>query len=1049
MRAETKALDAINKVPQNRQIVQRKNQDLTDLGNQVKETLAKANQSTSRSVAETEIDSAQVSYTALQTEIQQMQSKRAQIPEEYDGFIEKMTQVVQSAQRAYNLTLADSAAALSQSLESRMGELGELQFSVYMPQEAESVQGSYNSFRELFGQESFEQALAVGRALSATLEVQIPAAHRERARQTVQKADDRLSQASNLGGLQFAPEQLKAGQQALVEARALLQNQEYDQAYNSAYQAIGSADVAMDEIKRSIESQIEIIQNKIVEAEETGASRFSPQDLADGRAKLAEAFNFLSDNDYQSARTLQQEAEAAVERAFQAAKKGRAQEKLDRVAMILKRAKNQGASHYVPDSFLAAQEKMSEAQSVFNRGEYVEVHPVADLAENLALKTIADLKELASDKIEASKKQLDNARFSKAEQYASGLFTQAKNALADAKSELAADEFLNSLKSSETSQENGLAAENQAYRLRTEENLAATSEERQLAKASGSKEHSASLFLASLEKEKSAEILMGKMQFKEALAAATEAHDGFFRARMSKIDRAAAAVQSAVKALAEQYAPEKIKNGQATLSDANLDMKSKSYSTSNQKADAAYALAVEAETITWDKRGSEKIQNWEADWAKATENFAASKAPEPYGESKKYGVEAKAEYTVKNYQLAYDRAVLALAALDRVNKILDEQSAQSLAMINQRITELQALTQDEVGRTLLSGLIQIAGKAREKQEEMNYKEVFSLEQTFLASADTTEQQIKANNIKTLKDAFLQELGSLEQKGITHFLPESTDKLKSTLNGINSTSTAKAEEYAETMDQLKEMQEQISQMPDQADLKIQSSIAEMQEQLTEARLAGAEDLIPEEFGESIKAYQLALNYPRGVGGNYNEFYELMKVAQEKSKDTFDSTQLQIEVQTYEQNIQDYIGEMNSLLESFSTVTDFSDRMLIASASARSVDVYGELQYELTATALRRRAQLLRDKAKQLDVPSPRKAVQSVVVDTFEELVLMAELFERFGQYDKYDKVLREQYLTKAYKRLDRVNELSSRVQRMLVDQEGKSAGIKLDLGGFFR
>jgi len=361
--------------------------------------------------------------------------------------------------------------------------------------------------------------------------------------------------------------------------------------------------------------------------------------------------------------------------------------------------------------------------------------------------------------------------------------------------------------------------------------------------------------------------------------------------------------------------------------------------------------------------------------------------------------------------------------------------------IGRRIANLQTLAVDEPGRKMIGQLIETAAQARTAQEQLNYQAIFALEKGFIASAQTTELQLKTHNLNTQRAALQAEIAGLRQKGITHFLTKETGDLEAALAAMNP--LALAEQYGDATAQLKTWGEELAQYPAKAEIRIQESIASMQKQLTESRQAGALDVIPEEYADAVEAYKLALSYPKGSGTNYNELYQLMSAAESKSQAAFDATNLGIQVRTYDENVKSYLTEMNSLLDSFSSVTDFSDRMLVASSTNRNVDVYKELQYDLTATALRARSIILRDKARQLDPPAPRKAVHDVAVSTFEEFVLMAGLFERFGEYEKYDKSLRDVYVQEAYRKLDNVKQLTATVQTMLLQPEGKKGGVSLD------
>ncbi len=319
------------------------------------------------------------------------------------------------------------------------------------------------------------------------------------------------------------------------------------------------------------------------------------------------------------------------------------------------------------------------------------------------------------------------AETARAEEYAAQFLAEARSDAAQAAVQLAGEEILKSLQLTQKSLESGKAAEDQSYSLRTDQKLTSTRQERALAQDSGAKEHSAAAFLEAYRQEENAVRFHENRQFKQALEAATLADDGFRAARLSKIANASEKVASAVEALAEQFDPQTIASAQGLLAEAKMAMENKAYSESNQKADQAAQIAAQAERTTWDKRAVAEIQKWDAAFALATQNYASDKAAEPYADSQKAGVEAKAEYAVKNYKPSYYQAVKAMEAIDRANRTLADESGKTMEEIGRRIANLQTLAVDEPGRKMIGQLIETAAQARTAQEQKNYQAIFALE----------------------------------------------------------------------------------------------------------------------------------------------------------------------------------------------------------------------------------------------------------------------------------------------------------------------------------
>jgi len=172
------------------------------------------------------------------------------------------------------------------------------------------------------------------------------------------------------------------------------------------------------------------------------------------------------------------------------------------------------------------------------------------------------------------------------------------------------------------------------------------------------------------------------------------------------------------------------------------------------------------------------------------------------------------------------------------------------------------------------------------------------------------------------------------------------------------------------------------------------------------------------------------------------YVLLADAKQKARAAFEQTNLAIDIRRYQDGLLVYLTEMNSLLDSFSSVTDYDSRFFVASASTRQVDVYRELQQDITASTLHRRSRLLLDKAQELRPPPTQETIHNLALTNFEVLVEMADLFERFGRYEEFDKSLRDQYISEAFKKLESVKSYTSQIQRMIAGEKpGSSKGLR--------
>lgn len=1019
---------AIQAVPRNKQMIQQKQAELQNIRQQLREILQKAEASEFRAAAEGEIAEARTAFDAFSNEVDRLLNQRAQVAEEYDELIAQSENVRSAVQRAYNLTLADQANELNNSIEEKLNQLSQLDYQEYIPDRAAEIDSALNRFRTAIENQAYESAIATGETLAATMEQSIPVARRTRAITRVSQAEQRLAEAAAMGAVEDAPQQMDAARQALAEAKAAVEQQNYDQAFNSAEVVISNCEVAFEEIKAKIESRNEQIRQQLSEAEAVGAETHAPSQLERSRQKLAEAFNATTEGNYAEARAAQQQALAAAEMAYTIAQEGRAEVIVNRIDEVLTRARNQGAVEYVGDSFSSAVETFNEAKALLRQDKYDEFHKVAEKAEQQANQVMNDLIAANEKKITEANNQVEAAREAGATQYAPELFQQAGNALEQARQKKAADAYLESFRRSEAAIQTGREAERKTYRLRTDELMIEIKEQRELAQESGAREHSSEMFLTAVRNTEESQQAYSEGRYYDALRAAQKAEEGFRTARMSKIIRAENAVDSAVEAKAHEYAPEPIATAESLLSQAKTAMDNREYESSNTQADQAYAKATEAEKITWNIRSENLIAEWQQRFAKAKEDFAETKAPEPLEQSETHAVEARAEFAVSNFHSAYKSAVKAMEALDRTNQKLAQEATKTLEMMRSESERIGKLAMDATGREMQGQLIALIAIAEPARQNENWNKVFSTENQFEQTLDQVETQLKVHNLTSLKNQVQDSLTQAQQKGTASFLPEKVEQITQQLNDINP--TANVENYEETRQELLALQEEVDQFPAYADAEIESRIARMREQLNEARLAGALEVNPELYADAVESYKAVLTYPRGEETDYNELFSLVQTASEKSENTFESTTLAVDVRDYRDLLSSYLTEMQSLLDSFSPVTDYSKRFHIAAESSRQVNVYREMQPEIQTTALRRRANLLLERAQEITPPPTQEHLHQVAMRSFREFVEMAKLFEHFGDYEKYDRDLRELYIAQAYESLERLKKNNSALQNML-------------------
>jgi len=309
-----------------------------------------------------------------------------------------------------------------------------------------------------------------------------------------------------------------------------------------------------------------------------------------------------------------------------------------------------------------------------------------------------------------------------------------------------------------------------------------------------------------------------------------------------------------------------------------------------------------------------------------------------------------------------------------------------------------------------------------------------------------ETNLVRHNIEARIASLRQKISDYKTNGKADILPTEFSQLEQEVMSIEPARLPV--EYGNAMAALDEVETRVDQYGDRADMAIDTVLQDIKQTLTEARHAGALRYARGQYEDAVELYKQAVALPSRE--NYHDLAASVHAASEAAAKTLSRTLVSIDETGYKDIIRNYMLEMNSLLDRW----PFSPQggsgkvnidVVLSSRSSQDIDVYHELQRDLTDVEFRDRTKELYTTVQQVKPPPSLRELHADVLAAFRTISEAADLFFRYGLYSLYGSQEREKFLKDAYEKLRELQGYTVAVQARL---EGLEPPKKEILGGVF-
>lgn len=1017
---------AIEQVDVAKTRIAREIKEVRDAVEQVRSIIEKAEQSGGEQIAPDLLSQAKTAYASLVTARDQQEQNTVQKTSDYDLLKAQVQEVQDLAQRAYNQTLKQSADEVAGMLANLMLEANAIPAAEYVAEAYLASASEYNLFQAQMQNEEYEKALQNSTELLQDVDEMIRDAKRLRASAYIENVSAEIELLKSLRGLEYALEQMRAANESLVEAQRSFEAQDFDQSFGYSQRALESLDVASQEVLAKAVQVLDRAAEVLRLAEDEGAEEHMPQLLAQARESYGEAR--LAESAGETRRMLDMGAEAyqLANDTLLMTKKKKADLAIQLADSIVARAIREGAETYTKEPLWQAQRLLEEARKLFQAGKYIEVHPVADEATAAAESVLGALETSADAFAEQARADFRSTAALSAEQYAPDAMRQAMESIASCESNRNRGSYLASHRAAEQAFQLLKGAREQTYRTRTNENLAQTRELIEECRRSGADIHAAPVFNKAVDLLLAAENALHTGNYPSALMNSENALVTARQSKLAKIAAAEAAFAQALGAFASRYANDLVLQGQTLLGQSKIAMDKKDYLNSNTLADQAQNAFKVAEQTAWKIRFEEDIAKLDFHIQKAGEQGALEKAPDLYSMAVSTQASAKALAVQEDYKTAEEHALLGLKQTQDTLEHLGSKSAEITEQLETRAQELHALVSDDAGRQKLEHFVQFLSSVQHANRQDEYARVFDLEKQSKDVLRDVRVSIEDHNLVDLANSAGQLLVDYQRSGLALLAADQWQTTREQL--LHEQQMIGQKDYEDSRTTLSEILAQCEAMPELAHNNTLDRLDTLRSKMNEIQQTGGSEMLPGEFEQTLQSYREAQQSLEGEDWPF--IYEVLGKAERRVFSMDEQTKTTFLEVRYKDLIRSHIEEMHSLQEGFDGVLKLPVEFYLRAKSSASVDIYKYLQKDMRADILSRRSSLLLDKVKNIEPPSSMFVLHALALETFNELNVMARLFERYGQYDQFGEEQRLEAVKQAFAHYETLKTKSAQLEKLV-------------------
>ncbi|MBE7559721.1 hypothetical protein HS125_12555 [bacterium] len=638
------------------------------------------------------------------------------------------------------------------------------------------------------------------------------------------------------------------------------------------------------------------------------------------------------------------------------------------------------------------------------------------------------LSDLAQRAVGAARQVVEKAAEADQGRYAPAEYQSAKRALDTAVTALADKNYAAAIETAARAGEAGQEAYAAATLAHAREKLEAASGEAAAGRAAGAESFAPQLLAAGESAQSEAAALVAEESGEAALAAAERALTSFSGARLFKIRAAEAARAAAETAQAPSLEAAAFAAADQTLAAAREAMDAHRYDEANRLADQAAAQFASAESRSWERRVAELAPQAEGEIAFLTNNLAVQYATDYFRPALDAFLDMRGNRAAGLYKEAYAAGERCLVEAGKARGQLEASLESVVARETRRLEQLGEIVSDEVGIAMAESGRAAGRTAVVTRRTGDLRASFVAYENLSKALDGAVAQVVTRNRQVM---YAQRKAQLDAWRATGAEPLAAATFKSLSEQIESLLAGPAplanNERIRGADQ--QIAAELDVMEETIRLSTEQMLAETRSNLESAAQEGGGRIFPNRFMRAEAAWRQAGDMPKGR--NYPEVAAAVVDARNQSIELVEAIRLYRAEGVYRTAAYREIDNANNLLKKFAYVIEVGPLGWRTAQSSHRADLFAGVQRIISASEFYLTAQTLEQRVKDMTPPPTMVKLHALVVQSFEELTLTGELFQKYGDYT-YGTESRRKFIEAAFDHYHKREKLMLEVDRLMLE-----------------
>ncbi len=942
--------------------------------------------------------------------------------QELNDFLEEIQTVVQRTEQMAVAHLEPEASEAKDEIQQMLDQAEQLNAATHVPDEYSEIQDLFSQMDSAERDGDWQVMIDLADQIRPQLDEIITIAQEKAAGEILQETADLITQAKQLNiSVDAFNASIEQAEETLETGSTELENEEYAAAIAAANESQRLLDEGFQILAEQARENIDTAEANVEEAIEREAQTYAPSALQQVQESIAAIEDLLEKEEFAEAFRTSQNVVQSSQEAIVAARRGKAQQALDKVLQPYETLRSQGGEQYAPEAFAQVKDTVDTLHEMMDDGQFEEVEEEVPAAVEVVEQGLMALEESTEEIIEQAQQAIAAAEVAQSPEWVSGLYSQSQDFLEDAKQELEQDNYLSSIRKAESSNKTANEAEARAYQLQTEQNLNKSKEFLELAREADQDTLSPLAFRKAVDtREKTLELLETE-EYKDAFHESEKAVQLSEDALNNLIITAREKADSALQAQAKEYSEPEMTEALSLLNQAVKAQNEQNFDEANRLAQESAELSEEAEHFTWQQRSFALLKKLEGMKEELQENLAPIKTPSLYRQALNHLTEAKVAQVDQDYALSYQEADAARNARDTIWNNMRDTLTQKATEFGDDASWIGENALNRSGRETKMELLSHVSELNRLIDLEEWAKAYEQAEKTEKVAEKAMAKVKKENRKILAQQLREDLNEFEQKNALSIVPEDSQLFQDTLDMLMS--PEEGQTYAEAYQQYLQALENKDTLPETINTVALQRTEEVADVLEDAQDAGANKYYGDWLRELTKELQWLRNSIRG--DDYEGIAERLQKLEKEAPELLLATQQADEEDNYLASVESALNDMNKAIQDFGYIGSMPRDIIVAARSTEHKldqtmkSMYRSLQGEITTKNLLIISQNLEENVKDMNPPETMTSYHNKVIKSFEHFRKAAEGFHFYGQSDVHDIKYRERRLNNAFDHLYKV------------------------------